>query len=183
MIHSTLHKIYSTLKDQRILLSFHGLFSQQIMVEYGRILKERNELDENKRTILFSIFVELTENILRYSTERVASQSDSRGVGIIVVSETDETYAISSGNLVETDQARKLVSYCESLNKLDRDALKSLYKEKRREARKEGAKGAGLGLIEMTRRSDRPIICSQKPLEDSGSFLSISIEIEKSEVS
>lgn len=179
MNHETIRSFYAGLQQQRILLSFHGLFTQRMMVEYGRLLQKREEMEPRKRRILFGVFVELTENILRYSAETVASEEGPRGVGVIVVSESAAGYQVISGNLVTHAQGERVREICESLRGKTREELRLLFREHRRLPREPGARGAGLGLIEVASRSDTPMSCQISPVDENHSFLSLSIEILK----
>lgn len=176
---ATLPAFYQNLRDQKIVLAFLGVFSQEIMVECRKILTDRQNIDKNCLLILTSVFVELTENILKYSEERELRDGKRRGVGIIVVRETDTHFIVHSGNRAKLDSAKGLVETCNNLNSMDKDGLRQLYRERRREARKADAKGAGLGLIEITRRADGPVECAMEPLNEAYGFVSLSIQISK----
>lgn len=180
MQHEGIRAFYAKMREHRILLSFMGVFSQQVMVEYGRLLNEREEIDDNRKLILFGIFVELTENILRYSQERASGPgNEARGVGVVIVSETDATYCVSSGNQVPPARAEAVKAYCDELATLDAEALRQRYREQRRAPRQPDQRGAGLGLIEVARRGDHPLACDFSRLDAEHAFLSLSIQINK----
>ncbi|MCS6885933.1 MAG: SiaB family protein kinase [Acidobacteriota bacterium] len=182
MTHEELLLFHKRMCDQRIWVAFKGAISQGILVELGTVVKSGLGLD-NKFKKIFSIFVEMTQNVLHYSVERepVASNNGELvGVGIIVVTETTDCYLISSGNLVDSEQAEHLTQYCTHINSLNEQELKEFYNERRKcAAKQQGSKGAGLGLIDIARKSDRPLEHEVSRIDDSRLFFTLTATIEK----
>ncbi|MGF1453445.1 MAG: SiaB family protein kinase [Opitutales bacterium] len=174
-----LSDFYRDLRHQRIVLAFLGVFSQEIMVECRKIITDRQQIDQNVSLVLTSVFVELTENILRYSAEREMRDGVARGVGIVVVQETQDSFTVVSGNQTAPQQGKHLLENCERLNTLDKEQLRQLYRERRREARAADQSGAGLGLIEIARRASAPMQCQLIEQSDEVAFVSLEIAIAK----
>ncbi|HET7839581.1 MAG TPA: DUF6272 family protein, partial [Rectinemataceae bacterium] len=65
-----------------------------------------------------------------------------------------------------------LTGRLEELRGMDKEALKGFYKRRLREPRTPG-KGAGLGLIDVARRSAAPLDFSIRELGDRFGFLSL----------
>ena len=64
---------------------------------------------------------------------------------------------IKAGNLIENADVERLREKLEQIRKADKDELKAMYKETLKGETPEGSKGAGVGFIEIARRSSRPI--------------------------
>lgn len=169
---------YQNAKTDRIVLSFMGIVTQEIMVEYGKLIQQQEGLSLNSRQILFGTFIELAQNIIRYSAERAGPADERRGVGLVLVSEQDASFTVSSGNLVSPATARGLAAQLSQLAGLSAEELKQLAKERRRAGPPAGSKGAGLGLIEMARRAARPPSYDFSPIGDH-MFFSLSVQIAK----
>lgn len=169
---------YQNARSERIVLSFMGVVTQEIMVEYGKLIQQQEGLSLNSRQLLFGTFIELAQNIIRYSAERAGPADARRGVGLVLVSEQDATFTVSSGNLVTPAAAESLSAQLASLAGLSADELKTLAKERRRSGPPPGSLGAGLGLIEMARRAARPPEFSFSPVGDQ-LFFTISVQISK----
>jgi len=60
---------------------------------------------------------------------------------------------------------------------MDRSELKQYYKEKRRNETPESSKGAGLGFIELARKSVKPIEFDVQKIDDEFSFFSLKTTI------
>jgi len=58
---------------------------------------------------------------------------------------------------------------------MNKDELKQFYKKKRKEEPKSSSKGAGIGFIEMARKSSEPIKFNFEKLTNDSSFFTIEI--------
>ena len=56
---------------------------------------------------------------------------------------------------------------------LDQDAMRRLYRKRRKAAPPKDSNGAGLGLLEMARRASKPVSYTIQPVNDSLSFCAI----------
>lgn len=175
---ATLLAYYQNARRERIVLSFMGVVTQEIMVEYGKLIQQQENLSLNSRQILFGTFIELAQNIIRYSAERAGPDDERRGVGLVLVSEQDETFTVSSGNLVSSATADELHTQLSRLVGLGSEELKALAKERRRNGPPAGSKGAGLGLIEIARRAACPPTYGFSPV-GADTFFSLSVRIAK----
>lgn len=146
-----------------IIFSFSGFISEEILLALGDVLKRKLTLeaaDPNKIKRIFSVFVELMQNIIRYSAEYIGDAenvSDKLGWGIVIVGFRGEQFYVSCGNIISEGEATKLHKYLETLQKLDGEGLRSYYREKLKERTDSLDKGSNLGLIEIARRSSAPI--------------------------
>lgn len=177
---SDIYRHYQSARDEKIVLSFMGIVTQQIMVEYGKILNEQEGLSQNSRHLLFSIYVELTQNILRYSDDQLPPPpTGARGVGIVIVSESDKSFYVNSGNHVSAERAAHLQTALTELCAMDADQLKQFHKERRRNGAPEDSQGAGLGLIEVARRASEPPQFELRQTPEGRTFFSLSVVVHK----
>jgi len=100
---------------------------------------------------VFGIFVEQAQNIIRYSCERI----DGGGVGSVSISSTDSGFKIEAINEISQADRLRVGEALEKLQAMDGTQLKQAYKERIKSAPPEGSLGAGLGFIEVARRSSR----------------------------
>ncbi len=173
-----LFKYYDAANRHNVLLSFKGALSQEILVEMGNIVKNRINMNKKLKK-LFSIFVELAQNIMHYSAERIAIDGKEVGVGIILFTEIDSGFTIYSGNVVDNDSLGKLTNKIDDLNNLDKDELKEMYSKNLREDRPDNSKGAGLGLIEIARKASGKIAYNKHRTDKGTTFVTIQVQIDK----
>lgn len=169
---------YKQFKDQNILLSFNGAVSQELLVEMGVLVK--NQVGVRTRIKkLFSVFVEVSQNIMHYSAIKEKHDGKDIGVGIIVFTEDEEYFYIHSGNPIKKEIGNKIKDKVDYINSLSKEELKNLYHERRKLPAESESKGAGLGLIDIVRKSENPIEYEIKPLDNQMNFLHLSVRLKK----
>ncbi|PAU78084.1 biofilm regulation protein kinase SiaB [Halomonas salipaludis] len=164
----------------RIMLCFNGPISRSLIEEIGKAL--RNYLDTQQAAPsaamdVFAVYIEMTQNIRHYA--RRQGYDDELAAATVAVARSDQGhYQVSAGNLVEQADGERLVAAVEALSLLDKPALKQAYKQQLRRPRDaETPSGAGLGLIDMARKSSRPLHASLQPLSNQRSFFSLTATI------
>lgn len=180
MVFKNLMEIQGALKDNRILISFSGRFSQGIIQELGDAVKNHMEAEDRPKNDIFSvfgIFIEQTQNIKNYSSSKEGGINFEKiaDSGIVIIGRQGGEYYVSSGNLIENQDTERLVKRIERLTGLDKNELKKLYKEEMKNEVLPGSFGAGLGLIDMARKATMPIEYTIEKLDDEFSFFTIKV--------
>ena len=177
----SLYDLYRQLKMKRILFCYSGPVAQASIEGVGTTLRRNLEFEETGKMTqmaVFSTFIEQVQNVLNYSEEKVGPQEDEMRVGVAVVGHDEsENYCVYCGNRVYNSDVPHISKSIDDLRNLSKDALKALYKERRKSVPALGSKGAGLGLIEMARRAMVPIEYSFEPIDGAVSFFSIKVVI------
>lgn len=171
---------YAGFKENKLSLAFQGMISQDLLSLIGLSLRRKND-NEMVAKRLFGLVIELAQNIYHYSTEKAYSEKDKKevGVGIIAIGETDEHYVVCSGNRMDSRKIIPITERCDYINNLDDDGLRQYYKEQRRNPSVEDSKGAGLGLIDMVRRSGNKLIYVINDGGEQFAFLTLCVRINK----
>ncbi len=180
----SLYDLYKELRGKRILFCYSGPFAQSSIEGVGKTLRRNLEIDEagsNTTLSVFSIFIEQVQNVLNYSAEKINHTDKLENelrVGVVVIGrEENGNYFVHCGNRICNVDIPKMSTNLELVRNLNYDELKTLYKERRRMDPQPGSKGAGLGLIEMSRKSVKPIEYSFEKIDDDFSFFSIKVEV------
>ena len=173
-----LSQFRTQLKSERIYLNFAGPLSQNLMEEVVGIVRRKMTLEgESAVTIMhvFAIAVEQVQNMIRYSAEMVPDdeQNAEFRFGLLVVGREGKHYVVSSGNLIAQTEVATLRERLTILRGMNKDELKHFYKEQRKKKSNPDAGGSGLGLIEIARKSRRPVEFDFQPVDKTSSFFSI----------
>ncbi|MGG1663737.1 SiaB family protein kinase [Brevibacillus sp. NRS-1366] len=166
------------LKKNQILISFSGKFSQTLIEELGEAVKKYLETEDiPKKEIynVFSIFIEQTQNIRNYSSEKTNSfyYEQILHSGIVIIGREEKGYYICSGNITEGTDIQPLITIIEEIAALNKEELKKRYKEKLKEVLAPESKSAGLGLIDVARKANYPIEYSVKEVDENLYFFSL----------
>jgi len=173
-----LYELYQDLKGKRIMFCYSGPIAHAGIEGIAQTLRMNLEYDDAgnaARAAVFSIFIEQVQNVLNYSAERLGNTEaccdNELGFGAVVIGrEEDGRYFIYCGNRIYNKDADSLSSKIEEIKNLNKDELKAVYKERRKMEPPPGSKGAGLGLVEIARKADKPIEYSFRPIDDTYSF-------------
>lgn len=176
MLASDYLEFHQDLTNKGIIFSFTGYVSEGILTALGEALRQKMAMDEEDHNVtrkVFSVFVEQVQNIIRYSADRLEGDVGKRvelSSGVITVGRQDERFFVVCGNTIRQDDAERLRNRLENLAGMDREALKSFYKEKLREPPEQDSKGATIGLIEIARRASEPIQFDFKAIDGQRAF-------------
>lgn len=162
--------------SQQIMLCFNGPISRSLIEEIGNALRNYLSADHAHPSAamdVFAVYIEMTQNISHYARIRDWGEQES-GATVVVSRDAQGHYVVSAGNLVEQDDGETLVQAVNQLAGLDKTELKALYKAQLRKPRDaEKTSGAGLGLLDIARKSSKPLHASLRPMADGRGFLSL----------
>lgn len=169
------------LDEQGILFSFSGYISEGILYSLGEALRHKMTLEEtdvNTVKKVFSVFIEQSQNIIRYSAEKLSGtvgRSVELSSGMVTIGNDDGRFFIVCCNTVLAEDMPRLRSRLEMLQGMDKDAIKQYYKEQLREAPEETSRGATIGLIEIARRASEPIEFDFDAIDDEKYFFCLKV--------
>lgn len=180
------YDLMKELSRNNIFFSFNGPISENLVIEIGDTIKQKMRGDDVSDTTmfnLFSVFVELLQNINFYSANRMIKVSPTEGtekelgLGIIFVGHKERDYFILSGNPVENERVDMLRKKLTLIRSMDKKEIRKYYKRQLRSETEETSKGGGLGFIEVARKASGPIEFEFQPIDDRFSFFSLNIPI------
>lgn len=114
---------------------------------------------------IYYIMVEGLQNITRHQDE-IANLNTEKYPGIFAIQKNGERYYISTGNIVANDKIPALQEKLDTINSLNQDELKKFHREMLTTGSMSDKGGAGLGLIEMSRKSGNKLLYSFEQLDD-----------------
>ena len=181
---SDLADLRSMMHDRGVMFCFSGYMTEAILTGIAGAVRQKLEVeDADRRTMkgLFSIFVELVQNVIRYSTEKHERQSESALIdlryGVITVGRKGGSYYVACGNMIDNRDVERLSTSLDQILELDKEGLKNLYKETLKGPTPETSKGAGVGFIEIARRAPNGFTYDIKPVNEEFSFFAVKADI------
>lgn len=170
---------YTLTNNRHVLISYKGPVTDVIMAEISRDIRSKFSDNPKASRKIFAIFMELAQNILYYSAEKVRFGENNDSVGTILITESTEHYTFSCGNLVESSYIPELVESCETINSMDKENLREYKREQRSKPQKERSKGAGIGLIQVALTAETPLNVEYIEVDERFTFFSIAVRIIK----
>jgi len=159
---------------------YHGPISHDILVNICNTIKQKALLEGEPQTRalrLFSVLVELTQNILFHGSSISHDQLQIKH-GFITVGYNEKLYQIVCGNILEKHEIENLNYMLNRLQYMSKEEIKREYRETRKkDLKKVGYSSAGLGLLEIARIAYQPIDYKIQSINDKHAFISIQIMI------
>ena len=175
------YDLHQAMISQNLILVYEGEFTQEItksvlsMVE--RNMDSIGEDSAIKRKV-FNVMVECLQNIVKHS-ESEEIENIKEHSAIFMIGKNDNEYIITSGNPVTNDTKDKIIDKLEQINKLDKDGLKALYKDIIKTGSISEKGGAGLGFVDMARKSGEKLVYDFKEIDGDSSFFSLQTLISR----
>lgn len=171
-------KLHDFTKQHHINMVYQGIFTHDnlknlLTMTEGSVGK--NDQISFKRKAV-NVMVELLQNICNHGA--IVNAALKGTPGILVVSTTNRSCCISSGNYVENEKVEVLKNKIETVNCLTVAELEDLYTETIMLENKPEQKGAGLGFIDIKLKSGNDIDFTPVTCNNKYTFISINAFIE-----
>ncbi|PBQ34535.1 hypothetical protein CNR22_23045 [Sphingobacteriaceae bacterium] len=147
-----IYNMFRLMLDNKLIIIYQGLFDQEIIKSMVAMTEKKlmqDNVDEGLRRKLFNIMVEGLQNICKHQFKTEVFEHNP----FLMVGAGDSYYNMSTGNLINKDKIAMLESKLDEINSLSKEELKEFYKQARLKSVISDVGGAGLGFIDMARKS------------------------------
>jgi hypothetical protein len=175
------YDFYVKMKRNNINLAYEGEITHQITKAFTSLAETNMAREEDPSSVqkkVFHVMVECLQNISKHS-EGNANESAKDGRGIFMVSKAATEYNVTTGNIIKNANVEKLRSILENVNKQDKDGLNKLYKQQMREGSISDRGGAGLGFIDIARKTGQKLLYSFLTIDSANSFFVLTSTISR----
>ena len=136
---------------------------------------------------VYHVMIEALQNICKHADSTAESASDSLedGLakdGIFLIGDNDYEYYVTTGNQISMDNAVRLRDILDRVNSLDKDELKALHKTTIQSTTISEKGGAGLGFIDIKKKTGTEYEYYFEPLSADHCFFILTIRIRKDEL-
>ncbi len=180
-----LYNIYLNMEQEDIILSFKGDISKDLLSSVYQIVEARMESDNEdpkRKKKLFQVLVECLQNLYNHMESFQAGigegASDHTGSAIFMVGRNKVGgYRIATGNYVLNSNADALKDRIDKINAMTPAELKAYYLERLGATELSEKGGAGLGIIEIARKSGNTMDYNFQRTSDKYSFFTLTVKI------
>ncbi len=176
------YDFYKSMKAHEITLVYEGEITHQITKAFTSLTESNMAKEAEANSVqkkVFHVMVECLQNISRHADDFGSDDFLFAGRGIFMVSKGKEEYSVTTGNVVDNDKIEELSEMLNNINSLDKDGLKNLYKAKMREGRLSDKGGAGLGFIDIARKTGKKLDFHFLPIDNDTSFFILTSSISR----
>jgi hypothetical protein len=138
-------------------LIYKGEMNHQIMRSFAFMANRKiaeKQIPTPTRKRVFHIMIECLQNITKHPDDYDEKEKQI-GNGLFIVGENKDSFYVITGNLVRNEKMTLLESRLEKLNTSSPKDLKKLFLKQMIEGELNEKGGAGLGLIDIARKSGR----------------------------
>ena len=146
--------LFDAMQKDNLSYIYRGFFNQQItdsILDLTETNLQSEEQSSKMKKRVYAIMVEGLQNVTRHQNEKQIIDEDN--LGLFVIKRSEERYYITTGNSTEKTSIPIISKLIKKINSLDKDELKVYYKQVLNEGELSNKGGAGLGLIDMARKS------------------------------
>ena len=159
--------LYDALAGDRLTFLYSGRFHDEHtarLITLGEEFLEHDGTDKSVRGKLAFIMVEAYQNIIRHRAALSEGMEPGSGRSLFVLRSRAAQHEVTAINPVVNADVRQLTTALEALRHLDLKQMKQVFLRGLQSDERTERGGAGLGLIEMARRSGHALQHSFAPL-------------------
>lgn len=174
-----IYEHYQRMHHDNIVLAYKGSVSEALFDSILHLAENKLEKIEVKTRLkkkVFNILVEILQNVYHHFEEKNASLDEEKSI-IFLLYKEDFGYRIISGNQVYNSEVVTLGERIDSINNMTDEQLKSIYRERLSNGQVSKKGGAGLGMLDIVRKSGEKIEYNFKKIDEQYSFFSLEIKI------
>lgn len=184
MIKNDIYELYQTMERENILLSFKGVVTSDLLSSVLSIMESKMDyMEESPKTKkkVFNVLVECLQNLYHHiddeeevgNMHRIEAKS-----ALFMIAKKDDQFVIRTGNYIDIEHAADLQMRLEQINGLDKDELKKLYQDVLNNGSMSEKGTAGLGMIDIARKSGNKLDYQFLPINEKQKFFCLNIKID-----
>ncbi|HOP00316.1 MAG TPA: SiaB family protein kinase [Bacteroidales bacterium] len=147
------------------------------VISFHEAKLSEDEIESNLRKRVFSILIEIIENVAKYSPGNEAEKK--YGMPVAIIRYSAGTYYLTTFNLIPNENVDGLKEKIDRINELDRESLREFYVSSLSGQSSSSENTGNMGLIEMARKSGNKLIYQFERLNDLYSWYLITVAVKE----
>ncbi len=159
-------------------LVYEGEFSHQIMKMFTSMAeKDMDKANEEKavKRKVFHVMVECLQNMTKHSDDY--DEDDKIGNGLFIVGKKEGIWNVITANRISKIKIDDLRLMIDTINSMSKEELTKLYKKQIKEGVLSDKGGAGLGLIDIARKTGQQLDYQFLPLDNDDYFFLLKVKV------
>ncbi len=186
ILNASLIKSVLTIHDELVRnglsLVYLGEFNQDITKMFTQMARDNMDKESAARTFknrVYHVMVETLQNLNKHSDELTDTNI---GKGLFMIGRKNKSYFIITCNLVSEAKKEYLTGAIETVNKATNAELREMYLKQIKEGSLSEKGGAGLGLIDIARKTKKQFEYQFFPYDDASFLFLLKVEISSSKI-
>ncbi len=169
-------KLRQKLSDEHLMFAYRGEVTGDNSVGLLTLLEREMEVSDFSllgRKRLFMFVLENLQNITRHGVSK-----SEEITSLVVYNKTADGYTVSTGNALKKSEVTGLRRSLEKINNLEPDKIREVYRAMLQDSIIGTKGGAGLGLMEMARKTGNKLNYDFLPIDDKYSYFILSKTVD-----
>lgn len=181
---------YHDMESDNISLIYEGEVTQDITKAFATLAEKNMEKfyeDVKVRRKVYHVMIECLQNISKHADDdsSVASDKLEDGLsknGVFAVGTQGNHWVVTSGNVIQEDKEESIKALIDEVNSLDKEGLRALYKEKIKASKISEKGGAGLGFVDIAKKTGNKLEYHFKDVGNGRKFFLLKIKISSNKI-
>lgn len=180
---TSVYDFYRKMEDEQIILSFKGTFTADLLTSIISIMESKMErlgVPNQKKRRVINVMIECFQNLFHH-IESASIGDDNllhRRSAVIIVRHIDDKFIVRTGNYILKNQINALKNRIDTINDLDLEGLRELYRKKMLQESRTSKGTGGLGFIDIARKSEHKLEYDFIDIDPETSFFCLNVVIE-----
>lgn len=169
-------RLREKLSGERLMFAYRGEVTSENSVLLLTLLEREMEFSEYSvvgRKRLFMFVLENLQNITRHARSQA-----SEVISLVIYNKTPDGYTVTTGNPIAVTDVSVLKKSLDNINNLEPDKVREAYRKMLQESDLSSKGGAGLGLMEMARKTGNKLDYDFIPVDDDNSYFILSKTVD-----
>jgi hypothetical protein len=165
--------------ENNIYLIWSGHISADVekeVITFTETKLAEEDIELNLRRRIFSVLVEILENVAKYSPGK--GPEEEFGMPVAMIRLEDDVYTLTTGNLILNEKVEDLKGKLDIINKFDKVGLKELFRKSLSGQTINSNSTGNMGLIDMARKSGSKLVYQFEQVNELYSYYVLTVKVE-----
>lgn len=178
-----IYDLYQTMEQNNTMLSFKGVITSDLLTSVLSIMESKlNHVEKSPKTKkkVYNVLVECLQNLYHHNEDL----SNGEGLdflfsksALLMISKLNGKYEVKTGNYIRKPDVEDLKEKLNNINSLNKEELRELYKTILSDGEMSDKGTAGLGMIDIARKSGNKLEFDFLPIDNSFDFFCLNVKI------
>jgi len=176
--------MHEIMQGHKIILAYEGDFSHAIIKNVLNMAEKNLEIAGTELQLkkkVFNIMVECLQNVSKHADDEPLANEVTNS-SIFMIGKVNETYSIMSGNPVHVMKIDEIKKRIDAINDMSQVQLREEYLKVISSGIVTKQGGAGLGFLDMLRKSGQPLEYNFTKLDDDLYFFALKCNVSAKEL-
>jgi len=166
--------------DNNIYLLWSGHITPDVgkeVISFTEAKLTEDDIESTQRKRVFSIMVEIIENVAKYSPGK--DYEEKFGMPVAMIRFENKTYSLTTGNLILNEKVPYLKEKLEIINQYDKVGLKELFRKSLSGQTINSESTGNMGLIDMARKSGSKLVYEFEEINEQFTYYTLTVKVEE----